>query len=181
MCSDLIFTVGQRRCPMRFGRLILVLVLPLIVACKILPPGPDKPPPAVSGQDGVTETARSDDEGQTAATGVRPKPRPAAITKGEDAAAAPPPAEVETVAPVVRKSAEQITCEKRGGNWGSAGKSNSKTCIRRTRDAGKQCRKQGDCSSVCLARSGTCAPVKPLFGCNEILQKDGSRVTLCLD
>lgn len=171
---------------MRFGRLILVLVLPLTVACKILPPGLDKPPPAASGQDGVTETARSDDEGQVAATGVRPKPRPAAITKGEDAAAAPeaaapPPAEVAPVAPVVQKSAEQITCEKRGGNWGSAGKSSLKTCIKRTRDAGKQCRKQGDCSSVCLARSGTCAPVKPLFGCNEILQKDGSRVTLCLD
>ncbi|MBC7677051.1 MAG: hypothetical protein H7173_13525 [Rhodoferax sp.] len=168
---------------MRVGGLILVLVLPLLVACKILPAALDAPPPSATGQDGISETALADGEGKSAGVGIRPRPRPAPATLGQDAtlaptADAPPPAEV---APVVQKSTEQITCEKRGGNWGSAGKSNLKTCIKRTRDAGKQCRKQGDCTSVCLARSGTCAPVKPLFGCNEIFQKDGSRVTLCLD
>ena len=168
---------------MRFGGLFLVLVLPLLTACKILPSGMDTARPEVTDQGGLTETALLDGEVTSAGAGIRPKPRPAAAALGQDTtlapvAEAPPPAEV---APVAQKSAEQITCEKRGGNWGSAGKSNLKTCIKRTRDAGKQCRKQGDCTSVCLARSGTCAPVKPLFGCNEILQKDGSRVTLCTD
>ena len=83
--------------------------------------------------------------------------------------------------PVLVKLKEQLTCEKRGGTWGKAGKSGGKTCIKRTRDAGKQCTKQSSCDGVCLARSGTCAPVTPLFGCNEILQNDGSRVTLCVD
>ena len=32
-----------------------------------------------------------------------------------------------------------------------------------------------------LARSGTCAPITPMFGCNDILQDDGREVTLCLD
>jgi hypothetical protein len=34
---------------------------------------------------------------------------------------------------------------------------------------------------MCLARSGTCAPIMPLFGCNEVLDKQGRRVTLCIE
>jgi hypothetical protein len=171
---------------MRVGRIILALMLPLIVACKILPSALGEPPSPISGQDGIAETALADGDGQSAGAGVRPKPRPTPITQDDEAAVAPiidapPPRGVAPVEPVAQKSKEQITCEKRGGNWGNVGKSNLKTCIKRTKDAGKQCRKQSDCESVCLARSGTCAPVKPLFGCNEIFQKDGSRVTLCID
>ena len=170
---------------MRFDRLIVVLMLPLIVACKILPQGADGRPSATSGQDGTTDTAVALDDGQALSPSVRPVPRPLPATVDQQAIAPPEgalsPAQVMPIKPAVQKSKLQISCEKRGGNWGNAGKSKLKNCITRTRDAGKQCRKQGDCSSVCLARSGTCAPVKPLFGCNEILQKDGSRVTLCLD
>lgn len=173
---------------MRYDRLILVLMLPLIVACKVLPQGTDRPSSATAGQDGPADTAFAIGDGQTLPAGVRPKPRPVPATAGGQAIAPPgqalSPAQIAPVVPVlpaVQKSKQQISCEKRGGNWGNAGKSTLKTCITRTRDAGKQCRKQGDCLSVCLARSGTCAPVKPLFGCNEILQKDGSRVTLCID
>lgn len=54
------------------------------------------------------------------------------------------------------------------------------TCVNPTRDAGKACRRGSDCEGLCLARSFTCAPYDPLFGCNEILQDDGSRVTYCL-
>jgi hypothetical protein len=171
---------------MRVGRIILALMLPLIVACKILPSGLAQQTPSPSSQDGIAETALADGDGKSAGAGVRPKPRPTRVAQDDEAAVtpiidAPPPSEVAPIDTVVQKSKEQITCEKRGGNWGSAGISSLKTCIKRTKDAGKQCRKQGDCSSVCLARSGTCAPVKPLFGCNEIFQKDGSRVTLCID
>lgn len=165
---------------MRPGLFSLLLLLPLLVACKVLPEG-NSLPPVAQGQSGVSETAANDADGRPPRDVVRPKARPALAVPvaGQSIADTAPAPDVTE--PEVAKSKEQIICEKRGGNWGNAGKSNLKTCIKRTNDAGKQCRKQGDCDSVCLARSGTCAPVKPLFGCNEILQKDGSRVTLCID
>lgn len=166
---------------MRFGGWIIALLLPLVVACKLVPQATDLPPPTVQDQSATTM-----DGGAVANTGVRPKPRPTKLAvapkaEAKPAAAAPVPDQTVPVDPVAQKSDEQIICEKRGGNWDSAGKSKFKTCIKVTRDSGKQCRKKGDCESECLARSNTCAPVKPLFGCNEILQKDGSRVTLCID
>ena len=171
---------------MRFGGLFVVLALPLMVACKLLPTTLNEPPTVAAGQGGIFETALADNSGEASGMRNRPRARPAAIESGVRAdvvaqTAKPLSAEVALPEPAVQKSKAQLICEKRGGNWGNAGKSNLKTCISRTKDAGKQCRKQSDCSSVCLARSGTCAPVKPLFGCNDILQKDGSRVTLCID
>ena len=166
---------------MRYGGLILALMLPLLVACKLLPQGADQPPPQQNGQDAFGVAEQAEGAAEPSGTALRPKPRPASLAREGEIAVEPTLAEPALPEPVVQKSKEQITCEKRGGNWGAAGKSKLKSCIRRTRDAGKQCRKQGDCESVCLARSNTCAPIKPLFGCNEILQKDGSRVTLCID
>lgn len=170
---------------MRFGRIIVAVMLPLIAACKILPESLEQPPP----ESGVIQSNVLDDQGQPVEDAVRPKPRPngsapeiADIEAADLETATEPAADVSILQPEVeQKSSEQIVCEKRGGSWSRAGKSSSKTCIKRTRDAGKQCRKQNDCSSLCLARSGTCAPVAPLFGCNEIFQNDGSRVTLCID
>ena len=149
------------------------------MGCKLLPEGADLPPPA--------ENAGASDAGATVVSGQdqRPKQRPSSVAKDDaakdDAAVTPPSFDVVPMQSVEQKSKEELACVKQGGNWAKAGKSSGKTCLKPTRDAGKQCRKQGDCTSVCLARSGTCAPVKPLFGCNEILQKDGSRVTLCID
>ena len=171
---------GSRKAPMRIAGLILALMLPLVAACKILPQGAVQPPPSTTGQDSgvAAEPAKNG-----AGVGLRPKPRPAPLTQsaGPDREEEPALNEAVAAEPEPLKSKDQVLCEKRGGNWSNAGKSNSKTCIQRTRDAGKQCRKKGDCSSACLARSGSCAPFKPLFGCNEILQKDGSRVTLCIE
>ena len=167
---------------MRAGLFSLLLLLPLLVACKVLPEG-NSLPPVAQGQSGVSETAPKDAGGRAPTDGVRPKARPAlaVAAAGQSIAEEAPALAPVATKPEVAKIKAQITCEKRGGHWGNAGKSRLKTCIKRTKDAGKQCRKQGDCDSVCLARSGTCAPVKPLFGCNEVLQKDGSRVTLCID
>lgn len=72
-------------------------------------------------------------------------------------------------------------CTRTGGRMIKAGIANAMTCIHDTTDSGKQCRKSGDCEGDCLARSGTCSPVRPLFGCNEILMNDGRRATLCRD
>ncbi|MGO4907703.1 hypothetical protein ACEN2J_05150 [Pseudorhodobacter sp. W20_MBD10_FR17] len=90
----------------------------------------------------------------------------------------------EPVAPpvsLVVKSAGQIACEKKGGRFAALPNTGAMTCQMTTRDAGKQCRRESDCDGVCLARSNSCAPVKPLLGCQDILQNDGRRVELCID
>ncbi len=99
----------------------------------------------------------------------------------EGAPGAKPEVEPVPPAPVVAKSASQIACEKRGGSFVAFGRSGAMTCQLPTRDGGKQCRRESDCDGVCLARSNTCAPVKPLWGCHAILQNDGRRVELCID
>ena len=72
-------------------------------------------------------------------------------------------------------------CEATGGRFSPGGTAGGLVCHRTPADANRQCRKQSDCSTQCLARSGTCAPVAPLFGCNEVLTDQGQRVTLCVD
>lgn len=98
--------------------------------------------------------------------------------KADPAKPEKPEAEAEPAPP---KSAPQLACEAGGGLWSEAGKKGVKTCVQRTRDAGKSCKREGDCEGFCLARSRSCAPVTPLFGCNDILQADGGQVTLCID
>lgn len=75
---------------------------------------------------------------------------------------------------------EEQACFEKGGLWGAVG-SGGTACMYPTRDAGKQCRRESDCDGYCLARSGTCAPYTPMFGCNEIVQDNGVVVTLCID
>ena len=158
----------------------LILLLPLLVACKLLPGGGAVTPAPQNGN--VTE-AVSGESGTPGA--IRPKQRPvpaeAGIALGAVDAEAPVAAAPPAAASRAEVTEDQLRCEKQGGRWGSVGKFNAKACIRRTDDGGKQCRKQSDCDSECLARSGTCAPVKPLFGCNEVLQNDGRRFTLCVE
>ena len=90
---------------------------------------------------------------------------------------------ITTLPPVgaARVEQERLACLKQGGSFGPVGGGGSLACVRPTHDSGKQCTRETDCESRCLARSGTCAPLTPLFGCNEILQADGRRVTLCVD
>lgn len=108
--------------------------------------------------------------------GARPKPRPDAVT--EAAAEAPAP---EVVVPQAAKSREQVRCEKERGRWQAIAGGAGHLCVRRTRDGGKACEREGQCDGQCLARSRTCAPIEPLLGCNDVLQEDGRRVTLCLN
>ena len=108
------------------------------------------------------------------------KPDPAAQpapTQPDPEAATPPVA--EEPAPVL--GPEELACVKKGGQWAVAGKAGGMSCVRMMRDAGKSCRKKSDCEGDCLARSNSCAPIAPLFGCNEILQDNGAMVTLCID
>lgn len=129
-------------------------------------PGPETPVLETPAQPATTDAPH-------------PKPRPEGISTPTDPATTDPAA--TDLPPEVVKSPEQMLCEKAKGIWAAAGKSGIMTCVKRTRDGGKQCRKQTDCEGFCLARSRTCAPVKPLFGCNDILQADGQEATLCID
>jgi hypothetical protein len=76
---------------------------------------------------------------------------------------------------------EALQCLSTGGTWGRVANTIAYSCFRKTRDAGKSCRRQTDCETECLARSRTCAPITPMFGCNPVLQADGREVTLCID
>jgi hypothetical protein len=82
--------------------------------------------------------------------------------------------------PQVSLPPEALACAKKGDKWLSSSKG-IMSCVHFTKDSGKACQKQSQCEGYCLARSGTCAPVTPMFGCNEILQNDGVRSTICLD
>lgn len=104
----------------------------------------------------------------------------------EDAAAPEPasadePAAEAPAVPEVLKSPDQIACEKKGGAYANAGSSGGKVCVKLTRDGGKSCDREGDCEGLCLARSRTCSPFTPVFGCQEILQQDGYQVTQCTE
>lgn len=113
----------------------------------------------------------------------RPKPKPetAAAPAPSATEEAPPLPEAATSEPGTPKSEAQVACERRGDLWAKLPDSMAHTCVKRTRDSGKKCSNSTQCEGECLARSGTCAPYQPLFGCNEILQDDGTRMTLCLD
>ncbi|MFN3644793.1 MAG: hypothetical protein ACK4TB_17940 [Gemmobacter sp.] len=79
-----------------------------------------------------------------------------------------------------RIEAERAGCTRLGGTLQET-PSGRLACVRSLPDAGKQCRAAGDCAGACLARSGTCAPFTPLFGCHEVLTPGGARITECLD
>jgi len=76
---------------------------------------------------------------------------------------------------------QQAACEKSGGRWGKGGMAGFFVCYRDTRDAGKSCKAATDCEGLCLARSRSCAPVTPLFGCQDILDRNGRPETICID
>jgi hypothetical protein len=174
----------------RPGLLFAVTLVGLLAGCQATGPGgpaPDVTPNAVAG-DPIEVTALAPLPGEAAA-GADPTEAPPAETAPAAAATTTdetadegteeaPEAEPETAAP---KSEAQLACERRRGMWSRAPNGNLMTCIFTTRDAGKRCIRESDCEGQCLARSGTCAPIRPLLGCNEILQDNGARVTQCIE
>lgn len=122
------------------------------------------------------EAAAPAESGPVADSGPKPL-EPLAATAPAMQATAPQ----ATLAPAVPLTPEGQACVRKGGSWQTVGKSGSMSCVKFTRDSGKLCSKGSQCEGYCLARSGTCAPVTPMFGCNDILQDNGGRVTLCID
>jgi len=79
-----------------------------------------------------------------------------------------------------RVAAARAQCDREGGTFATAGAATALVCVRPTRDAGQSCASGRDCDGQCLARSMTCAPVTPLFGCHEVLSDAGRPENACL-
>ncbi|MDP3342732.1 hypothetical protein [Frigidibacter sp.] len=162
----------------------LLAVTLALAGCGLSLPGRggDAAEPAVGAIAGeVIETSVLAEAGVAAATEVA---EPATVAPA--AAAAEPAADIAApeAAPVIPPalSAAAAACAKIGGRYAPRGTgSSSYACFTTPRDAGKSCNKAGDCSTACLARSLSCAPLQPLFGCHEVLTDRGQRVTQCLD
>ena len=162
-----------------------ILCATVLVACQLgaADVAPDATSPITGDAIAVTSLDAPPDSAPETAVVAEDQP-PAEAGQNVVPTESIPAAEVtaaEEIIPVVLKSPEQIQCERRDGTWARAGKSVARTCVKQTRDGGKECTKGTQCEGLCLARSGTCAPLAPLFGCNEIFEDDGRRVTLCID
>ncbi len=75
----------------------------------------------------------------------------------------------------------RASCEKSGGRWSPAANGAIFICYRNLPDAHKGCRAETDCEGFCLARSRTCSPVEPFFGCHEVLSAGGLPQTVCVE
>ena len=146
----------------------------------VTPLGPAKPAATVAAPQTGAPVAVQVPGKTTPRPTPRPAPRPNALgsAQTQTAPAASAPAATPAPAPIV--SPEQALCEKSRGQWSASGSSTGHVCVHTTRDSGKACHRKGDCQGECLAQSGTCSPITPLMGCNDILQADGTEVTLCL-
>lgn len=137
------------------------------------------PPAGAPAPDSAADGAAPDASPGTALEEVpaaeRPEPTPSSVAEDSPDAAA------EAAAPPPPPSPEALACQRRGGAYVPIRPGGPRSCIRQTGEGAKRCTRQTDCTGQCLARSGTCSPVTPLFGCNEILQADGRRATLCIE
>jgi hypothetical protein len=175
----------------RFWAIVAVLML---ASCQLSRPGgnadADAPNPVtgdpieVSSLDAPAEGAVEGEaaegeaaEGEAVAE-VAEEPDAAAA---EEAVAAEPVVEVAPPVDPALQTPEALACIDDGGQYRTVRNDISRACVRPMRDGGERCTSGRDCDGECLARSGTCAPVTPLFGCNDVLQDDGQRVTLCLN
>ena len=142
-------------------------------------PGVDALAPDLAKDAGTKDAGTTDTGAKDAAAKPDAKDAGTKDAGAKDAASdTAPAAEVVPPAPL---SPEAQACKRKGGSYLKTGDSNLRSCVRLTGEGAKHCTSGKDCKGACLARSGTCSPADPLFGCNEILQDDGRRVNLCLD
>jgi type IV secretory pathway VirB10-like protein len=151
--------------PVRPGEPVAVALPDVPKAAMADAADPDAAPPPEPGQAATVPAEVAEDTAQDAE----------ADAAAAAAALAVPEADAEQP-----KSEAQLKCERRRGIWTAVAGTSARTCVTRTRDAGKSCDKQSDCDSECLARSRTCAPLKPLIGCNDVLQENGVETQLCV-
>lgn len=137
----------------------------------------DAPAPATPAETTAPAAAASPASAPPTPETAPETPPEAATETTTDPAATSEPPEI----PAILKSPSQLACEDDGGRWAKAGEGGGMACIFQTRDGGKSCDSKDDCQGECLARSRSCSPIRPLFGCNAVLLDTGAEVTLCLD
>ena len=138
--------------------LVLILMSVTLTACQMA--APSAPPAA--------EPAVTEPETATEATALETQPAPPALPD-----VTPPP---EPPALALQRTA----CQDSGGQLMTRARG-IYACVHPTRDAGRSCTAASDCQGLCLARSGTCAPFRPVFGCQEVFTARNHRETLCID
>lgn len=174
---------GLMRMPAR-SLLWLTLCCGVLAAC--LPAGPgDAPSPLAAEAIEVTTLEPPGAAPATAPAAPTPEPAPKPVADPAPEPAAPPgpetaPAPEPEAAPPPPLSPEALACQRRGGTYLTL-RAGFGTCQMPTRDGLQACRRKSDCQGECLARSGTCAPAQPMFGCNDVLDDTGRRTTLCLE
>jgi hypothetical protein len=167
----------------------LALVLALSACLPGPGAGPSRPAGGTPGEEIAVTALPAAAGGPKGPPPGAPPPAAAApaAAAAADPAAAPPP---ETPPPETQPpeapppeplSPAALACQRKGGTWAGTGAEGQKACVRTMPDAGQTCRSGADCDGACLARSGTCAPIDPLFGCHDLLDDLGRRVTRCLD
>lgn len=144
--------------------LILVTAL-LVAACQMAPAAAPVPAQAPA----ITETTLP-----PAGAGADLLPEPVPAPQPADIPAPAPPPDPPMLAQ------QRAACLRDGGSLTPRG-GGLYACLHTTRDAGQRCDAASDCEGLCLARSGTCAPFTPLFGCQEVFTAPGRRETLCID
>jgi len=140
----------------------VLFTLSLLVSLAACVPTPDPQPPA------ITESSLPPLNGD----GIEPA-APADETPAAEPAPPPPPDP-----PMLAQ--QRTACQREGGQLMPRG-SGFFACVRPTRDGGRHCTAARDCEGLCLARSSTCAPLHPLFGCQDVFTLPGRRETLCTD
>ena len=76
---------------------------------------------------------------------------------------------------------QRAACEKSDGRWGPTGNQTVFVCFRNLSDANQSCSTENDCQGFCLARSRTCSPIEPFFGCHQVLSRGGLPQTVCIE
>lgn len=163
--------------------LILTLILGL-TACA--PPAPPDPfaPIAATPEDAVPEASAPTDAplaDAPPAEAAPPETPPPETTSPEPPPAAPAPQAAPEPPPEPPALANQRQECRRSGGQLAPRLPGVYACVRATRDAGRRCEAAADCEGLCLARSASCAPLAPLFGCHEVFTSPGRRETLCTD
>lgn len=76
---------------------------------------------------------------------------------------------------------QREACERDRGRWGLSANKVTYVCYRTLDDANQHCSKSSDCDGLCLARSQSCSPIEPFYGCHEVLSDSGFPQTLCIE
>lgn len=153
--------------------LILGLILTLGACAAPAPPDPFAPI-AATPADAVPEASTPTESAPETPPPETPPPQaPPAAPAALQVVPEPPPEP-----PALANQRQQ--CQRDGGQLAPR-LPGVYACVRPTRDAGRRSDAAADCEGLCLARSGTCAPLAPLFGCHEVFTSPGRRETLCTD